>query len=149
MVDAILQGNVEEVVVAHKDRLCRFAFDFLEWICKRGDTNLVVQEQILRSTEQELTENLAAIVHVFSCKLYGSHDGTKSKKAKDTTPMRSRRVRIKTTPEQARILRFWMKTHRQTYNEALRLVKDKKAKVNLCLKKLVVTRRESDKRVQV
>lgn len=74
-----------------------------------------------------------------------AHDGTKNKKPKDTTPMRSRRVRIKTTPEQARILRFWMKTHRQTYNEALRLVKDKKAKVNLCLKKLVVTRRESDK----
>lgn len=38
-----------------------------------------------------------------------------------------------------------MKTHRQTYNEALRLVKHKKAKVNLGLKKLVVTRRESDK----
>ena len=74
-----------------------------------------------------------------------ARDGTKNQKAKDTTPMRSRRVRIKTTPEQARVLRFWMKTHRQTYNEALRLVKDKKAKVNLCLKKLVVTRRESDK----
>jgi len=75
-----------------------------------------------------------------------AHDGTKSKESnKDPTPMRSRRIRIKTTPEQARILRFWMKTHRQTYNEALRLVKDKKAKVNLCLKKLVVTRRETDK----
>ncbi|CAM9957708.1 unnamed protein product, partial [Pylaiella littoralis] len=72
MVDSILQGNVEEVVVAHKDRLCRFAFDFLEWICKRGDTNLVVQEQVIRSTEQELTEDLVAIIHVFSCKLHGS-----------------------------------------------------------------------------
>lgn len=86
MVDSILQGNVQEVVVAHKDRLCRFAFDFLEWICKRGDTNLVVQEQVLR--------------------------------------------RIKPTPEQSRSLRFWMSTHRKTYNEALRLVKDKKSKVN-------------------
>ena len=72
MVDSILAGDVEEVVVAHKDRLCRFAFDFLEWICKRGDTNLVVQEQILRSTEQELTEDLVAIIHIFSCKLHGS-----------------------------------------------------------------------------
>lgn len=79
MVDAILQGNVQEVVVAHKDRLCRFAFDFLEWICKRGDTNLVVQEQILRSTEQELTEDLVAIVHVFSCKLHGSRRYKKQK----------------------------------------------------------------------
>ena len=66
--------------------------------------------------------------------------GTKNKK-----PMRSKKVRIKPTPEQAQILRFWMSTHRKTYNEALRLVKDKKAKANMVLKKLVVTRRKTDK----
>ena len=79
MVDSILSGDVEEVIVAHKDRLCRFAFDFLEWICKRGDTNLVVEEQVLRSTEQELTEDLVAIIHVFSCKLHGSRRYKKEK----------------------------------------------------------------------
>ena len=59
--------------------------------------------------------------------------------------MRSRKVRIKPTSEQAQILRFWMSAHRKTYNEALRLVKDKKAKVNRLLGKIVVTRRETDK----
>ena len=68
------------------------------------------------------------------------NSGKKNKK-----PMRSRKVRIKPTPEQAQILRFWMSTHRKTYNEALRLVKDKKAKANMVLKKLVVTRRKTDK----
>ena len=67
------------------------------------------------------------------------------KPKKPQKPMRSRKVRIKPTPEQAKILRFWMSAHRKTYNEALRLVKDKKAKVNRLLGKLVVTRRESDK----
>ena len=52
---------------------------------------------------------------------------------KPQKPMRSRKVRIKPTSEQAQILRFWMSAHRKTYNEALRLVKDKKAKVNSCL----------------
>ena len=73
-------------------------------------------------------------------------EGTRNKKPKEPKPtMRSKKVRINTTPEQAKILRFWMKTHRQTYNEALRIVKDKKAKANMVLKKLVVTRRDSDK----
>ena len=71
MVDKILEGNIREVVVAHRDRLCRFAFDLLEWICKRSDCKLVVQSKIIKSSDQELTEDLMAIVHVFSCKFNG------------------------------------------------------------------------------
>ena len=72
-------------------------------------------------------------------------NSTDQEDTKKKRPMRSRKVRIKPTPEQAKTLRFWMSTHRKTYNEALRLVKDKKAKANMVLKKLVVTRRKSDK----
>ena len=32
MVESIMQGDVEEVVVSHRDRLCRFAFELVEWI---------------------------------------------------------------------------------------------------------------------
>ena len=71
MVDKILEGNIKEVVVAHRDRLCRFAFDLLEWICRRSDCKLVVQSKIIKSSDQELTEDLMAIVHVFSCKFNG------------------------------------------------------------------------------
>ena len=84
MVDAVLEGSVEEVVIAHRNRLCRFAFDFLEWICKRGNTRIVVQDQVIRSSEQELTEDLVAIIHVFSCKLHGSRR-YKNKGEKDTS----------------------------------------------------------------
>jgi predicted site-specific integrase-resolvase len=83
LVDAVLQGSVAEIVVAHKDRLCRFAFDFIEWICKRGNTKLVVQDKEIRSAESELGEDLMAIVHVFSCR----HNGMrryKSSKDKDS-----------------------------------------------------------------
>ena len=84
MFDAVLEGRVEEVVIAHRDRLCRFAFDFLEWICKRGNTRIVVQDQVILSFEQELTEDLVAIIHVFSCKLHGSRR-YKNKGKKDTS----------------------------------------------------------------
>jgi len=32
VLDAVVRGDVEEVVVAHRDRLCRFAFDLVKWI---------------------------------------------------------------------------------------------------------------------
>lgn len=51
---------------------------------------------------------------------------------------------MRPTTEQARVLRTWMKAHRDTYNKALRLVKDRKARPNLTLKKLVVTARPED-----
>ena len=54
------------------------------------------------------------------------------------------KIRLRPTPVQARILRQWMKAARTTYNLALRLVKDKKAKVSLNLKKDVVTTRKED-----
>ncbi|CAN0008518.1 unnamed protein product, partial [Ectocarpus sp. 4 AP-2014] len=83
VVDAVLEGHVEEIVIAHRDRLCRFAFNFLEWICRRGNTRIVVQDQVIRSSEQELTEDLVAIIHVFPCKLHGSRRYS-NKGAEDT-----------------------------------------------------------------
>ena len=71
MVDEIMRGHVEEVVVSHKDRLCRFAFELIEWICHKHKTTLVVKDQEIRSAEQELSEDLMAIVHVFSCRHHG------------------------------------------------------------------------------
>lgn len=63
----------------------------------------------------------------------------------DTGPHQTcHKIRLRPTTEQARVLRMWMKGHRDTYNAALRLVKDKKAKPTLGLKKLVVTAREED-----
>ena len=71
MVEHVMQGGVEEIVVSHKDRLCRFAFELLEWICRKHDTALVVKDHDIRSAEQELSEDLMAIVHVFSCRHHG------------------------------------------------------------------------------
>ena len=71
MVDKVLSGNVQEIVVAHKDRLCRFGFDLLQFIFDRSNTRLVVLEQSSLSPEKELTGDLLSILHVFSCRMYG------------------------------------------------------------------------------
>jgi predicted site-specific integrase-resolvase len=65
-------GNIQEVVVAHRDRLCRFAFELIEFIFKSNNVKLVVcDEDLEKSTEQELTEDLLSIIHVYSCRSMG------------------------------------------------------------------------------
>ena len=85
MVDAVMQGSVEQIVVAHRDRLCRFAFDLIQWICEQNGTTLVVQNHEIRSAEQELSEDLMAIVHVFSCRHHGMRRYGNSAMSKDQT----------------------------------------------------------------
>ena len=67
----ISSGYVSKLIVAHKDRLCRFGFDFLEDICKRNGCELEVVNQEKLSPEKEMVDDLLSIVHTFSCRLYG------------------------------------------------------------------------------
>jgi len=67
----VQRGLVSQIYVAHKDRLCRFAFELVEWICETNDTTLIVVNDATLSPQQEIVEDLMAIVHCFSCRLYG------------------------------------------------------------------------------
>jgi hypothetical protein len=60
-----------EVVVAHKDRLARFGTELIEWILKQAGATLVVLDKATLSPTEEVTQDLMAIVHVFSCRLNG------------------------------------------------------------------------------
>lgn len=71
LLERIMCGDVEEVVVAYKDRLCRFGFKLLEQVASKNNTKLVVLNKIELSPEDELVKDLLAIIHVFSCRLYG------------------------------------------------------------------------------
>ena len=61
---------------------------------------------------------------------------------KDVT--RAKKIRIRPTSEQIKILRKWMEDYRKTWNMALKLVKEDKRKISLDLKKDVVTKRKND-----
>ena len=67
-----MQGLISEVVVAHRDRLCRFAFELLEWILtKNGVTVVVLDETDDQSSSKELADDIMSIIHVYSCKQMG------------------------------------------------------------------------------
>jgi len=74
------EGKVDTVVVASKDRLCRFGFDMLEWIFRQYDVQLVVLDRSDKSPEQEFTEDILAILQVFACRWNGKRKYTVTNK---------------------------------------------------------------------
>ena len=72
ILDSCIQGVIGEVIVAHRDRLSRFGFDLIKLIIeKAGGTITVIDDTQHKSTEQELTEDLLSIIHIYSCRQMG------------------------------------------------------------------------------
>lgn len=71
LMDSIEREEVETLVVAHKDRLCRFGIEWFERHCERHGCGLVVLNTEKLSPEQEMVQDLMTIVHCFSSRLYG------------------------------------------------------------------------------
>jgi predicted site-specific integrase-resolvase len=88
ILDSCLQRCIGEVVVAHRDRLCRFGFELIEQlVSKAGGKITVLDNQNNRTSEQELTDDLLAIIHVFSCRQMGkrSYSSRKVKNLENKT----------------------------------------------------------------
>jgi putative resolvase len=67
-----MRSCVDEIVVAHKDRLCRFGFELIEWIVtKNGGRITVLDKPIYQSSESELATDVLSISHIFSCRQMG------------------------------------------------------------------------------
>lgn len=65
------KGEIRELVVAHKDRLCRFGFEIIEWLINKQNGKIVVLDKASYSPQDELTRDLLTILHVFSCRING------------------------------------------------------------------------------
>jgi predicted site-specific integrase-resolvase len=72
LLEAIITGTVAEVVVAYKDRLCRFGFELFENLCKHFSTTItIINNNNDKSSTQELAEDLLSIITVFTARFYG------------------------------------------------------------------------------
>ena len=67
----LLQGDKFTLVVAHRDRLCRFGFDLFEFLFAKNKGEIMVLDDSKLSPQSELTEDLLSILHVFSCRMHG------------------------------------------------------------------------------
>jgi predicted site-specific integrase-resolvase len=72
ILEQVMRRNVSEIVVAHRDRLCRFAFELLESIFSKCNVKLVVLDQENeKSEDNELADDILSIIHVYSCRKMG------------------------------------------------------------------------------
>ena len=72
ILESAINGLVEEVVVAYKDRLARFGFELIEYIVNQtGGRIQVLDREEHKSSEQELSEDLLNIIHIFNCRQMG------------------------------------------------------------------------------
>ncbi len=72
VLELAMRGRIQEVVVAHRDRLCRFAFELVQWMLETNGCRLVVLDQGVGASQQsELADDLLAIVQVFTCRSNG------------------------------------------------------------------------------
>ena len=78
IIDRIQRGEIKTLLVAHKDRLMRFGFDLFHHIATENGCEIVVANQESLSPQQEMVEDLMAIVHTFSGRLYGIQKYKKS-----------------------------------------------------------------------
>lgn len=78
LIDKISNQEVERVVILYKDRLIRFGFELIEYLCEINNVELEIIDHSEKSKEEELTDDLIQIVTVFANRLYGQ----RSKKTK-------------------------------------------------------------------
>ena len=64
---------IERIVLNYKDRLLRFGSEIIFEICKyHGIEIVIINEDEIKTYEEELVEDVLSIITVFSSKLYGS-----------------------------------------------------------------------------
>lgn len=71
LIDECLEGNIQAIIIAHKDRFIRFGYDWFERLLKKQGTEIIVVKNEKLSPSEELTQDLISIIHVFSCRIYG------------------------------------------------------------------------------
>jgi predicted site-specific integrase-resolvase len=67
LLDRAMRGELEEITISHRDRLCRFAFELLEHVFRNAGCKIVVQDKADgdQTDESELKDDLLAIITVF------------------------------------------------------------------------------------
>ena len=71
ILERIVKGDRLQVVVAHRDRLARFGNEIIKYLLEQNGGELVVLDDTACSPEEEITQDILSILHVFSCRMPG------------------------------------------------------------------------------
>jgi len=99
-----MSGEVEEIVVAHKDRLCRVGFDLVKFIASKFNTTIVVLDETRLSPNEELVRDLVSIIHVFSSRIHGLRKYYKQIQKDSDLSQERKRSTVTTIPRSVEVL---------------------------------------------
>ncbi|OOB78800.1 MAG: hypothetical protein BEN19_00710 [Epulopiscium sp. Nuni2H_MBin003] len=73
LIEMVMDDQVEYIYITYKDRLTRFGYNYLEQIFRQKGVEIIVITDVSKkkSVEEELVEDMMALIASFSGKLYG------------------------------------------------------------------------------
>ena len=71
LLEWVCTGEISKIAISYKDRLARIGFEIFEQICKLHECEIIVVNNIDTSPEEELVEDLVAIITSFSARIHG------------------------------------------------------------------------------
>lgn len=81
LLKAVVNGKVDILLIEYRDRLARFGYKYLKEYCQQF--NVIIEEvddRPNKEPQEELVEDMIAIVTSFSARLYGKRGGRVAKK---------------------------------------------------------------------
>lgn len=85
ILELAFEGRLREVRIAHRDRLCRFGFDLIEFILEHHGAKIIVEDHSEASATSDLADDILSIITVFGARLYGKRSGGKRRRCAEAT----------------------------------------------------------------
>ena len=88
LLDLAFERRLRTVHIAHRDRLCRFAFDLVQHILRKHGAEITVDahgaEAATLSPESELVEDVLSVVTVFGARIHGRRSAGRRNRQRDS-----------------------------------------------------------------
>ena len=83
MLDEILAGHVQKVVISYKDRLSRVGFELFKYLFAKYNCEIIVVSEVgsTKLDSEEIFEEIVSLLHCYSMKLYSKQKLQKIKEA--------------------------------------------------------------------
>ncbi len=81
MLDEVLAGRVNRVIITYKDRLSRVGFELFTYLFKKYGCEIIVMSEIgsEKLDSEEILEEIISLLHCYSMKLYSNRKAKKIK----------------------------------------------------------------------
>ncbi len=81
MLDDIISGKVERIIITYKDRLSRVGFELFYHLFKKYNCEIIIMSEVGSSKldSEEIFEEIVSLLHCYSMKMYIKRKGQKIK----------------------------------------------------------------------